>query len=283
MIAKKLATNRSISRPEQEVWWLLEHLLKRSHADLISQADREITSSEEKKITIWAEQRIQGMPLAYVLGTVPFGSLTLSITPPVFIPRPETEEWVAWLISELAPVRDEPLAILELCSGSGAIALSLAHALPASRVTSSEYTPETLTVARANAARLEIKNVSFLQGDLFSCIQQTHQYDLIVSNPPYLSEDEWSTLEPSITLWEDKKAFVTSDNGLYFYTRIARQAHSYLKQSSVLSSHKLPRIVMECADHQAEEIIAIFRHHGFSKSYYHYDFAGKKRVIATSF
>ena len=174
----------------------------------------------------------QHMPLAYILGSVPFCGLEILVKPPVLIPRPETEEWCANLIEQLQSLPKEPLWILDLCTGSGCIALALADALPKAKIIATDINNEALALAHQNAIHNSISNVEFIYSDLFDAIPTNFKFDLIVGNPPYIRPDDWQTLDPSVTIWEDKNALLASDNGLEIIKRIIETAPGYSKNKS---------------------------------------------------
>ncbi|MCB9493177.1 MAG: peptide chain release factor N(5)-glutamine methyltransferase [Epsilonproteobacteria bacterium] len=231
---------------EQEAWWLLEKVTGTSKAKLLANKSFQLTHEQTKLLEKLVDERVnEKKPLQYILGSVPFCNLDIITRPPVLIPRPETEEWVSWLITQLDPIKNEPLHILDLCTGSGCIALALSKALPNANVTGVDITSHAIELARQNKQHNNIGNCTFIQSDLYTHLQNDITFDLIVSNPPYLSEHEWQGLEQDVTQWEDKTAFVANAGGLGIYNNIIEQAHNYLKKNSVLQSHTIPQLVLE--------------------------------------
>jgi len=136
---------------EQEAWWFLEHATGKTQSALLSDDTITLTPEQQKNLDTWVMQRVkEKKPIQYIIGNVPFCNLEILVKPPILIPRPETEEWVSWLIEQLAPVKDEPLQILDLGSGSGCIGLALAKALPQSTVIGLDKNPQAIELAEKN-------------------------------------------------------------------------------------------------------------------------------------
>jgi len=189
-------------------------------------------------------------PLAYILGSQPFLTLDLTIVPPILIPRPETEWWVAHLIEEcqkLDTATKNSLRILDLCTGSGCIALALAHALPQSHIIGIDINPAAIPLAQQNSARNNVDNVTFVLSDLFKELG-TQTFDLIVANPPYISQSDYQTLEESVRNWEDPQALWAENEGTQLIRQIVMRAPEYL--TDALSGH-LPRLWIEIGYDQA--------------------------------
>jgi len=271
------------STANQEAWWLLEGLLKKGKSELLLQNDIIMSEQEQQQLDKWLNERInQKKPLQYILGSVPFLGLDIKIKPPILIPRPETEEWVSWLIDKLKAVKNETLSILDLCTGSGCIALALAKEFPAATVIGCDINEKAIELAKENQVLNKINNVIFLQSDLFSSLPQNQKFDLIVSNPPYGSENEWIDLSDEVKKWEDKKAFVSGQNGNEFYDEILKQALKKLKTDSILQKHSFPLVVFELGvNNQAVE--AIFEKYGYKQIAIHKDLQGINRWIEGRF
>ena len=240
----------------QEAWWLVEWATDKTKASIIAQG-YELTHDEQKKINV-ALTKINNdkMPIAYVIGWVPFGDLKLTVRPPVLIPRPETEEWVHHLITQLKPHETKINRILDIGTGSGCIALTLAQAFPNAKVTATDINPQALALAKENAQQNNIQNVHFIESDLFTNISET--FDLIVSNPPYIAEHYESGLDQSVTQWEDHEALFTSDNGLALIKQMIDQLNRFLTKKD------LPICAaFECDPEQVEPIINYAQEYNF--------------------
>jgi release factor glutamine methyltransferase len=249
----------------QEAWWLLEKVTKQTKAQLLLANDATLTHEQSSQLQSWLNERIRNKkPLAYILGSVPFCDLDIIVQPPILIPRPETEELVTWLVKQLEPVKDKKLSILDLCTGSGCIALALARALPAAKIIGVDINPQAIALAESNKNHNRITNVLFVQSDLFASIEPTTVFDLIVSNPPYVTESEYTALSDDVRLWEDKRALIARDQGLEFYKRIAMESKKRLAPESILSP-LFARIVVELGRH-SDPVAAIFKAAGFAEA-----------------
>lgn len=264
---------------EQYAWWLLEHLTARSRSQLLTSTSYALSDAQRKTVNAWLIALTEKhMPIQYILGSVPFLDLTIVVQPPVLIPRPETELWCAWLIEQLTPCAQQPLKILDLCSGSGCIALALAHALPNAHVTAIDNAPHALTLGAHNAQLNNIHNVTFLASDLFERLGD-QRFDLIVSNPPYISTDEFKQLDASVALWEDTHALVADDDGYALIKKIIAQAPRFIQANTCLEQHTIPQLVIEHGHTQAAFLVDLMRKAGYTQVQTHKDLAGKDRVV----
>lgn len=261
-------------------WWLLERLTQQSKLQLISQTILELKTEQIHQLNTWISSHIDDdYPLHYLLGSVPFGPLEINVEPPTLIPRPETEEWVASLIETLEPVKNEKIFLLDMCTGSGCIALWLAQAFPNAIVYALDIADTALALAQKNATHNNISNIRFLKSDLFNALDNTIQFDLIVSNPPYIDPQEWHTLSAAIRKWEDREALIANNHGLEIITQLINQAPTYINQHSILRKYGFPKLVMEIGYNQGEAVKQIFIHTGFVNAKVLNDNAGVNRVV----
>ena len=222
------ATNLS----PQQAWWLLEFVTDK-HRSQLQFASQQLTDNQQKKLDEYIQQIAIGhKPLAYILGWVPFLDLKLLVTPPTLIPRPETESWVNELISVIKKSDAKNLTILDIGTGSGCIALSLAQAFPTATVYALDIAQTAITLAQQNALENNIVNITCLQSDLLSSLPANLKFDMIVSNPPYI--DPAAQLEISVLNWEDHGALFASNHGMYIINTIAQQEKNYLKKNDEL-------------------------------------------------
>lgn len=268
------------SQPTQESWWLLEKLTGLSHKELICLPSFKLTHEQLHTLSEWIGERVEThKPLQYILGSVPFLDLTIMVQPPILIPRPETEELVDWLITQLKHVKNLPLSILDLCTGSGCIALALAKALPHATVIGSDINPQAINLACNNKALNGVENVQFMHSDLFEKLAH-EKFDIIISNPPYLAESEWHTLEQTVKQWEDPQALWANNDGFALYETIIAQAHIFLRENSVLADHKLPRLIFEMGHAQAARLALLLTQAGYTHVVIHRDLSNKERWIS---
>lgn len=191
---------------EQVAWWILHTITKKTKAELIAQKDIELSKDEDYHLTkIINEHRVELKPLQYIIGWVPFLDLHIFVEPPVLIPRPETEEWTAKLIQQLKKLPEKNISILDLATGSGCIALALGKNFPDARILATDISEQALNLAHKNAKQNKIHNVEFIKSNCYTSIPRKYVFDLIVSNPPYISQTEWEILSPMVRKWEDKK------------------------------------------------------------------------------
>ena len=165
---------------------LLSHVLGRSRSWLLAHDDVSLDATQEQHLSQLLARRTRGEPLAYLVGEKEFHGLTLHVSPAVLVPRPDTETLVDWAL-ELLRARSHP-QVLDMGTGSGAIALALKHALPHARVSALDASAEALAVARSNAERLQL-DIELLQSDWWQGVDG-RRFDLIVSNPPYIAEGD---------------------------------------------------------------------------------------------
>lgn len=193
-------------------------LLGQAPTDYYLGKDIVLSSKKEQELEDILQRLSRFEPLQYIEGRTLFLGREFWVAPGVLIPRPETEELVELMLKEIpADAR-----ILDVGTGSGCIAISLAKALPDALVTAWDVSPEALSVARANARKLQA-DVRFVECDVLACqVDEVGLYDVIVSNPPYVTEAEKADMEPNVLQWEPSLAlFVPDDDPLRFYRRIA--------------------------------------------------------------
>jgi release factor glutamine methyltransferase len=211
-------------------------------------------------------RRLYSEPLSYIVGHEEFMGLTLEVGAGVLIPRPETE-----LMAEYAIRNRRAEKILDLCTGSGCIALALAKGMPSSQVCGVDISDAAVEYAKRNAIRNNISNVTFLPGDLFSPFKERRFFDLIISNPPYIRRGDISGLQPEVKEWEPKVALDGGEDGLDFYRRIIPEARFYLKNGGTL--------MFEMGFGQAGDIAGIIMNAGYSNLKIIKDYSGVERIL----
>lgn len=245
---------------------LLGHVLRRNLAWLAAHGDEPMTAREAKAFDALARRRRDGEPIAYLTGRREFYGLDLEVTPDVLIPRPETE-----LLVELALVRidaDEHAEILDLGSGSGAIALAIASERPNSSVLGVDLSVAAVALARRNASRLNLGNVAFLESDWFSAVPKK-RYDAIVANPPYVAAGDAHLGEGDLR-FEPPTALASGADGLTAIRSIIAGAAAYLAPRAWL--------LIEHGYDQADAVQAMLRDARFSDVQSRRDLAGIPRT-----
>ena len=262
-----LSADIQLARLEAEI--LLAHVLGENRTYLHAWPERLLSDREVMQFNSLLERRRQGEPVAYLTGRQAFWSLDLNVTPETLIPRPETELLVE-LALERIPV-DTSWRILDLGTGSGAIALALARERPASHLLAVDCSASALRIARENAISHHLHRVEFLLSDWFSALSETAKFDMIVSNPPYVKEGD-SHLETGDVRFEPRLALAAGPSGLKDLERIINQAHGHLKPGGWL--------LLEHGYDQKEEVRTLLKHAGYSHIEDHRDLAGHPRVAS---
>ena len=260
-----LALERNVAALEASV--LLSHVLKQSRTYLLTHPHTEIDAANLTLFTALLQRRLHGEPIAYILGRREFYSLEFEVTPAVLIPRPETELLVALALSRI-PVTHSS-RVLDLGTGSGAIALSIAKLRPLAQITAVDCAPAALAVAQRNAVQLGCKNVTIFQSDWFAALDALAPFDLILSNPPYIPATD-PHLNQGDVQWEPRLALVSGREGLDAIHSIALQARHYLRQNGCL--------MFEHGYDQGEASKQILQSCGWRNILSHKDLEGRTRV-----
>lgn len=260
--------------------WIIQWLTNYDHALLIARGNELLSPDQTKRLEqVLCEHLFHHKPLAYTLGTVPFLGLDFTIRPPVLIPRSETEYWCSWLIERLAPYKEQPLKILDLCSGSGCIGITLAQTFPHATVYAVDNAQEAYTLTIENAQRYTLSSFHPIFSDLYQQIPP-QKFDLIVSNPPYISAHEWESLDPSVKEWEDPHALRAQHEGLEILERIIQEAPLWL---SPVPDSIVPQLVVEFGYQQGPQVKALCEKAGFTSVSIHKDQAGHDRFISAHY
>lgn len=265
---------------EQVAWWLLQAITSQSKAILIAHQDFELTQEQEQRLFQWIEQHKKKLkPLQYILGSVPFCNLDILVEPPILIPRPETEEWCCDLIQKLTTLSNQSLKILDLCTGSGCIALALAKAIPQAHILATDISEKALALAEKNANYNTINTVAFIKSDVYDQIPDQYRFELIVANPPYIAPQEWDQLSPMVRTWEDKAALVAQDEGLAIIKQIINGAPKFLIPHREFTSLSIPQLVIEIGHSQGQAVKNLMHNAGFNHIIIKQDLAGKDRLV----
>lgn len=261
-----------IEAAPKEAEMLVAGLLGISKVDLLLK-NIPLTRSQSDELDALAKRRISGEPMQYILGYVEFYGLTIHVGPGVLIPRPETELLVEQVIkdrTQKSEVKEQgKMDILDLCTGSGCIALALANNFPHAQVYGVDRSDAALKYATKNAAANSINNVRFLPGDLYSPVKGM-RFDLIVSNPPYIPKDDIHTLQKEITDHEPMLALDGGVDGLDFYRSILAEASQYLNVGGM--------VVLEIGIDQAKDIKQLAEDAGFCNIRFIKDYSGIERI-----
>lgn len=208
---------------------LLEDVCNLTKADVLVGKDDEMDEKQALELQYAVNRLMDGEPIQYVTGKAQFCGLTIGVRSGVLIPRPETEELVE-VIS-----KGNPTSILDIGTGSGCIALALKQRFPQAEVTAIDVSEEALMIAKENAERLGL-DIHFLQQDILQAMPETHKFDLIVSNPPYVCKEERGQMEHHVLDYEPEIAlFVPNNRPLLFYEAIISYAATALMDGGILA------------------------------------------------
>jgi release factor glutamine methyltransferase len=237
-------------------------------ANLVADPGAEVPPAAGRRFGELVRRRLRREPVAYILGRRGFRNLELAVDRRVLIPRPETE-----LLVELA-VELNPARVLDVGTGSGAIALAVADELPGCAVTATDASPGALEVARANAERLGLSaRVRFVEGTL---PEDGAAFDLVLANLPYVAERDWPTLQPEVTQWEPGEALFAGPDGLDAYRAFIPECGRAFQPQGCKSS---TAVAVEVGEGQAEAVCALMRGAGFGAVEVRRDLAGIERVV----
>lgn len=232
--------------------------------------DKKLSDNQKEYFLSMIKDRLNGRPIAYIVGHREFMGLDFYVKEGVLIPRPDTET----LVEEIIEIcKDKYVNILDIGTGSGAITVSLAKYLPKSKLTSFDISDIPLEVGKINAINNGVDNkIEFIKSDLFSAIKEKDiKFDVIVSNPPYIRKADMNTLHTQVKDYEPYNALEGGIDGLDFYKNITEQSHLYINKGGVLA--------YEVGHDQAQDIAMIMQKNGYTNIYTKKDIQGIDRVV----
>ena len=267
---KKVLEEHGIGDASVDAWILLEHITEISRAMYYVNPKQEITSEQKIQYEYFIEQRARRIPLQHLTKEQEFMGLTFEVNEKVLIPRQDTEILVETVLEDLEP----NMRVLDVCTGSGCILISLLKMLQDGRGQDTvkgvgvDISKEALEVAEKNARKHNTEAV-FLQSDLFESVEG--MYDIIVSNPPNIKTEEIEKLEDEVKLHDPMLALDGKEDGLYFYRKIIKESRKYLKKNG--------KLYFEIGHTQGEEVKTLMEEAGFSDVRVKKDLAGLDRVV----
>lgn len=262
VLGTALGLDASSARIEAQC--LLQQVLDVARAYFFAHPERVLSDAEETSYQTLLQRRLNGEPIAYILGTREFFGLNLSVTPATLIPRPDTELLVELALERIARPKAR---VLDMGTGSGAIALAIAHQRPDAQVRACDASAAALAVARDNAQRLNIANVQFIESDWFSALGE-QRFDLIVSNPPYIAADDHHLTQGDVR-FEPLTALASGADGLDDIRRIVGQAPAHLEKQGWL--------LLEHGYDQAGQVRELLQQCGFGAVFSARDLSGIER------
>lgn len=255
--------NAGVAEAKLNAWYLLSEAFDISRATYLLTKDKEAGMEEQERYLGWITIRATRYPLEYILGKQEFMGLLFKVNENVLIPRQDTEILVEGVLKN-----SQGKKVLDMCTGSGCIAVSIAKLGQASEVKAVDISAGALEVAKQNAVSNDVK-VEFIESNLFE--QVSDQYDIIVSNPPYIESEVIGTLMPEVREFEPMLALDGTEDGLYFYREISNAAPKYLTENG--------EIFFEIGYNQGEAVTNIVRAAGFAYAEVRKDLAGLDRVV----
>lgn len=280
-----------IENSETDARILLEHAFKMSREQYLLRANEPAPEpgmtedgNGEKKVSpteyylSLIRHRKSHIPVQYLTNVQNFMGYDFFVTEDVLIPRQDTEVLAETVWNAFRKMPEPPLSLLDLCTGSGCLAISLAKMCGFSEIVATDLSDRALRIATFNGKKIldeqERKRISFCQGDLFEAVPAGKTFDMIVSNPPYVTEEEMKELQPEVGQHEPEMALFAPENGLYFYRRISQRAGEFLKPGGM--------IFFEIGCSQADAVSGLLESNGFKAVFVQKDLAGLDRVVGAT-
>ena len=253
-----------IQEASLDAWYLLEYIGKFDKSYYYLHCQEEVESELFQEYENLIRKRAERVPLQYIMGIQEFMGLEFKVNSHVLIPRQDTEVLVETALSMVQP----GMKVLDLCTGSGCIIISLAHFAKELSATGSDISKQALLIAKENAKTNEVE-VEWIRSDVFSNITGT--YDMIVSNPPYIPTNVIDTLMPEVRDFEPRQALDGQEDGLYFYEKIIRESKEFLNPEGIL--------IFEIGHDQGEKVSEMMQQNGFCGVRVICDYANLNRVV----
>lgn len=262
--AERILAAAGISEHEPDARLLLLYAADKTYTELLVLRTEEVPEHIRSRYFELIGKRAERKPLQYITGEAPFYGYSFKVNESVLIPRFDTEILVSEAVKYSKNAR-----VLDICTGSGCIAISIFLAGGAGEVSASDISKAALLTAKENAVALGA-DINFIESNMFENVRG--DFELIVSNPPYVTEEEYTDLEPEVKLHEPKTALTAPDDGLYFYEILAEACKTHLVQGG--------RIIVEIGESQAESVKRIFEKNGLAEITVIKDLAGLDRVVS---
>lgn len=273
-LGREKLVQAEIAEAELNARLLLEYVCHTDRNTLLVHGDNPVSGEQEESYVNLIIKRMQHIPLQYITGTQEFMGLDFFVNEHVLIPRWDTEILVEAAMKEL----HDGMSILDMCTGSGCILLSLLHYSNHCQGVGADISKDALAVARQNAEQLfgkEAKAIELIQSDLFAALEQERKFDMLVSNPPYIRSAEIPELMEEVRAHEPVTALDGQADGLHFYREISREAKPYLQGGA--------HLLFEIGYDQAEAVSGILQRDGYREIEVIKDFAGLDRVVKCIF
>ncbi|MBE7013250.1 MAG: peptide chain release factor N(5)-glutamine methyltransferase [Ruminococcaceae bacterium] len=267
--AVQILTASGVENPLLDARVLLGRVIDKTDVYVIVNSDNEVSDKDADTFFSYVKRRAEGEPIAYIINEKEFMSLPFYVNPSVLIPRPDTEHLAALAIDLVK--KENYTRIADFCTGSGALAVSVSVNCPEVKVTGYDISPEALDVAVKNKKTHNAGNVDFKILDVINDLDKINdKYDMVISNPPYISRDEMQLLDKTVGEWEPHLALFGGEDGLDFYRVISSFADVFLKEDGVLA--------FEVGHTQAEDV-ALIMSRNFCDIKIKKDYGGINRVV----
>lgn len=263
-LGEKVLNLAKIDDAKMDAWLLLSMVCKIERSFYYLHMEEDLPEEELKEYEIALKKRGEHIPLQYIVGETEFMGLRFKVNSSVLIPRQDTET----LVEEALKIISSGMKVLDMCTGSGCIIVSILHNVPGTEGYAIDISKQALNVAKENA-KLNDVSVMFERSDLFDNV--TGKFDVIVSNPPYIPTQEILNLMPEVQEFEPMEALDGKEDGLYFYERIVAESKDYLNENGWL--------MFEIGHDQGEAVSAMMREAGFSDVRVIQDLARNDRVV----
>ena len=263
---------KGVESPRLQTELLLAHLLKMPRMKLYLNFDRVLTVPETDGLREFVKRRGQREPLQHILGSTSFCGHEISVSRHALIPRPETELLAEFGWKFLSTINHQSSTALDFGTGTGCIAIALAAKCPNAKITALDISTDALALAKQNAAQNQTaERIEFLHGDGFGALIAGTQFDLIISNPPYIASAEIETLEPEVKDFDPRGALDGGAEGLDFYRRLAAETKPFLKTDG--------KLMVEFGDGQADDIKKIFEAEKWVVEAVQEDYSHRARIL----
>ena len=265
--------DQQVPSPLNDAREMLAHIIGIPVMEMRLNSGAAVTPEQQRAFDAAVEQRLERMPLQYILGDQPFLNADIRVQPGVLIPRQDTESVCEYAIEKLKGMVKKELRALDLCCGTGCIGIAMAINVPRIRVTGTDIDEGCIALSRKNAQRNSVSDyMEFICGDLFGAVEKGQKFDLIVSNPPYIPRGELEGLDKEVIGYEPRLALDGGEDGFDCYSKIIAEAPGHLFIGGYL--------VLEAGDRQAARLSEMLRSAGFDRVEIFPDVAGNPRGVA---
>ena len=260
---------KDFDSPKQEIEWLLCDLLGLKRIDLYVKFENKINDANLNKLKSWINRRVKREPLQYITGETEFYGLKFKTTPQALIPRPETERLVEIALNNIG--KNSDIKLLEIGTGSGCIPIAISNEKPSLNILSLDISKNALELAEVNAELNNCKNIKFLEMDFLNETPKG-EFDILLSNPPYIPVKEIEGIMPEVKNYEPRIALTDNEDGLVFYHSIAKKVKTLIKPKGI--------ILLEVGlGGHPQKVFSLFKEAGFNQLELIKDFNNNERIL----